>query len=138
MSDSNPNDCPFCRLLPERVIESNTHALVVADAFPVSPGHTLVILRRHVASFFETTSEELKAVYELLHSAKNRLDRTLMPGGYNIGVNVGAIAGQTVEHIHIHLIPRYSGDMPNPIGGVRNIISCKGTYSTFERKVYDE
>ena len=138
MSDSNPNDCPFCRLPPERVIESNAHALVVADAFPVSPGHTLVILRRHVASFFETTNEELAAVYELLHRARNRLNEALMPAGYNIGVNVGVTAGQTVEHVHVHLIPRYSGDTPNPIGGVRNAISGKGVYSPFHHREYDE
>lgn len=131
MSDSSPNNCPFCLLPPQRVIDSNTHAMVVADAFPVSPGHTLVILRRHVASFFETTSEEVMAVYELLQAAKKRLDHTLMPAGYNIGVNIGAIAGQTVEHVHVHLIPRYSGDTPNPIGGVRNIIPAKGAHSTF-------
>lgn len=138
MSDSNPTDCPFCRLPAERVIDSNIHALVVADAFPVSPGHALVILRRHVASFFETTNDELAAVYELLQRAKSRLNDTLIPAGYNIGVNIGAAAGQTVEHVHVHLIPRYSGDTPNPIGGVRNAIPGKGVYSTSQRRAYDE
>ena len=137
MSDSRPTDCPFCRLPLERVIDSNTHALVVADAFPVALGHTLVVLRRHVASFFEATNEEIAAVYELLQRAKNCLDRDLLPAGYNIGVNVGAEAGQTVEHVHVHLIPRYPGDTPSPIGGVRNVISGKGAYSTFHPKVYD-
>jgi diadenosine tetraphosphate (Ap4A) HIT family hydrolase len=131
MSDLSPNDCPFCHLPPERVIERNPHALVVADAFPVSLGHTLVILRRHVASFFETTSDELVAVYELLQCAKNRLDHTLMPAGYNIGVNVGAAGGQTIEHVHVHLIPRYPGDAADPFGGVRNVIPGKGVYSIF-------
>ncbi len=129
MSDSNPPNCPFCKLPPERVIDSNTRALIVADAFPVSPGHTLVILRRHVASFFETTSEEIAAIYELLQRAKNNLDGTLMPAGYNVGVNVGAAAGQTIKHVHVHLIPRYPGDASNPIGGVRNILPGKGAYS---------
>ncbi|MGH7173456.1 MAG: ATP-binding protein [Gemmataceae bacterium] len=110
------------------MIDSNSHALVVADAFPVSPGHTLVILRRHVASFFEAKSEEIAAVYELLQRAKNRLDRTLIPAGYNVGVNVGQAAGQTVMHLHIHLIPRYSGDVEQPFGGVRNVISSHGIY----------
>ena len=129
MSDSRPTDCPFCQLPLERVVDSDTHALTIADAFPVSPGHSLVILRRHVANFFEASNDELAAIYALLRRAKNHLDDTLMPAGYNIGVNIGAAAGQTVEHVHIHLIPRYPGDTPNPIGGVRNAIPGKGAYS---------
>ena len=128
MSDSNSNDCPFCRLPPERVIDCNNHALVIADIFPVSPGHTLVILRRHVASFFETTNEELAAVYELLHRARKRLNDALMPAGYNVGINIGPDAGQTVMHVHVHLIPRLAGDVAKPEGGVRNVIPGKGSY----------
>jgi diadenosine tetraphosphate (Ap4A) HIT family hydrolase len=128
MSDSRPSDCPFCCLPPERVIDSNAHALAVADAFPVSAGHTLVILRRHSASFFELTSEELDAVYELVRRMKNRLDSGLKPAGYNIGVNVGETAGQTIMHLHVHLIPRFIGDVAEPRGGVRNIMPGKGPY----------
>lgn len=134
MRDSKPSDCPFCRLSPERIIDSNAHALMVADAFPVSPGHTLVILRRHIADFFGATSEEIASVYELLQRAKNRLDRDLMPAGYNIGVNIGTAAGQTVLHVHVHLIPRYAGDIQNPIGGVRNILPGKGAYATSHQR----
>jgi diadenosine tetraphosphate (Ap4A) HIT family hydrolase len=138
MRDFSPIDCPFCWLPPERIIDSNAHALIVADAFPVAPGHKLVILRRHVASFFEATTEEIAAVYELLHRAKYCLDQTLMPAGYNIGVNVGVAAGQTIEHAHVHLIPRYPDDTPDPIGGVRNVLPGKGTYGTFHRRTHHE
>jgi diadenosine tetraphosphate (Ap4A) HIT family hydrolase len=128
MSDTRPNDCPFCRVPPERIIDSNSCALTVADEFPVSPGHTLVILRRHIASFFELTSEELAAVYELLRRMKSCLDSSLKPGGYNIGVNIGDTAGQTISHVHVHLIPRFIGDVAEPRGGVRNVIPGRGAY----------
>lgn len=128
MSDYRPSNCPFCFLPTERILSANAQALAVADAFPVSVGHTLVITRRHVKSFFELSDDEIKAVYELLCQMKNQLDEILMPGGYNIGVNIGTVAGQTVEHVHFHLIPRYSGDVVDPVGGVRNVIPGKGRY----------
>src|SRR5436190_1678770 len=128
MNESSPSDCTFCQLPPERVRDSNTHALAIADEFPVSPGHTLVILRRHTASFFELTGEELTAVYDLLLRAKNRLDSTLNPAGYNIGVNDGGTAGQTIMHLHVHLIPRFVGDVTEPRGGVRSVIPGMGPY----------
>jgi diadenosine tetraphosphate (Ap4A) HIT family hydrolase len=128
MSDFGPTDCPFCRLSAERVVDSNAQALAVADAFPVSTGHTLVIPRRHVTSFFELTEDEVSAIFELLRRMTGRLGETLKPGGYNIGVNVGAAAGQTVPHVHVHLIPRYLGDVADPVGGVRNIIRGRGHY----------
>ena len=128
MSDSRPNDCPFCSLPPERVIDSNPHALAIADAFPVSRGHTLVILRRHNANYFDLSEEELIAAHELLRRIMNRLDTSLKPAGYNIGVNIGETAGQTVMHLHIHMIPRYPGDTSDPTGGVRNVIPGKALY----------
>jgi diadenosine tetraphosphate (Ap4A) HIT family hydrolase len=112
----------------ERILEANAQALAMADAFPVTPGHTLVIPRRHTVSFFELTEEEIIAVHELLRRMKHRVDDTLKPAGYNIGVNVGTVAGQTVKHVHFHLIPRYSGDVADPVGGVRNVIPGKGRY----------
>ena len=129
MSDSRPNDCPFCRLPAGRVLEENGHAVAIADAFPVSPGHTLVIPKRHGAGFFELTVDEVLAVYGLLGRMKARLDRDLKPAGYNIGINIGEAAGQTVGHLHVHLIPRYCGDVAEPRGGVRNVIPGKGPYS---------
>ena len=128
MNDSRPIDCPFCSLPKERVLLANAHAVAVADAFPVAAGHTLIILRRHVSSYFELTEEEAVAIHELLHRVKDLLDASLAPGGYNIGINVGQAAGQTVAHVHVHLIPRYVGDVPDPVGGVRNTIPGKGRY----------
>jgi diadenosine tetraphosphate (Ap4A) HIT family hydrolase len=128
MSDSSPSDCPFCRLPPERVLDGNAHALAVADAFPMSRGHTLIIPRRHTASFFDLTAEEVTAVYGLLRRMKERLGNALGPGGYNVGVNVGAVAGQTIDHVHVHLIPRFPGDVADPRGGVRHVIPGRGRY----------
>ncbi len=129
MSDSSNNACPFCALLAGRVIDSNDLALVIEDAFPVSHGHTLVVSRRHVESFFDLSSDELAAVADLLRRAKARLDERDHPDGYNVGINVGRDAGQTVMHVHVHLIPRYGGDVPAPRGGVRNVIPGKGDYA---------
>jgi diadenosine tetraphosphate (Ap4A) HIT family hydrolase len=107
---------------------SNTHACAVADAYPVSPGHTLVIPRRHITSVFELTGEEVVAIHGLLCCMKDQLTRTIHPAGYNVGINDGAAAGQTVLHLHVHLIPRFAGDVTDPRGGVRAIIPGKGPY----------
>jgi diadenosine tetraphosphate (Ap4A) HIT family hydrolase len=129
MSDSPHDACPFCALPVGRVIDSNELALVIEDAFPVSPGHTLIVSRRHVESFFDLTPDEVAAVMELLQRARARLDERHKPDGYNVGVNVGRDAGQTVMHVHVHLIPRYSGDVPSPRGGIRNVMPGKGDYT---------
>jgi diadenosine tetraphosphate (Ap4A) HIT family hydrolase len=121
-------DCPFCLLPSERVLDSNAYAVAVSDAFPVSAGHTLVIPRRHNACFFELGPDEITAVYELLCRMKARLDDCLRPAGYNVGINIGEAAGQTVGHVHVHLIPRFFGDVIEPRGGVRNVIPGKGPY----------
>jgi diadenosine tetraphosphate (Ap4A) HIT family hydrolase len=128
MSDSRPSDCPFCCLPAERIIDSNAHAMAIRDAFPVSPGHTLIVLRRHDAGFFDLSPEEWAAVYELLQRMKSGLDGSHRPAGYNVGVNIGQVAGQTIMHPHVHLIPRYSGDMAEPRGGVRHVIAGKARY----------
>jgi diadenosine tetraphosphate (Ap4A) HIT family hydrolase len=112
----------------ERILDRNAHALAIPDLFPVSVGHTLVIPRRHVASYFDLTAAEAAAVHELLQRTKDRLERTLGTDAYNIGVNIGSTAGQTVFHVHIHLIPRYPGDVADAVGGVRNIIPGRGRY----------
>lgn len=93
------------------------------DKFPVNRGHVLVIPKRHEPSFFAITSEERNALFALLERAKEELDRIHKPDGYNIGINCGEAAGQTIFHLHIHLIPRYGGDVEKPRGGVRNIKS---------------
>ncbi len=120
--------CPFCTLPPERIIDSNDLALVIRDGYPVSPGHTLVIPKRHIGSWFEITPEEQSAMLVLLGKAKALLEEEFKPDGYNIGINDGPTAGQTVPHLHMHLIPRYKGDQEDPRGGVRWIIPEKAKY----------
>jgi diadenosine tetraphosphate (Ap4A) HIT family hydrolase len=120
--------CPFCTLPPERIIDSNDLALVIRDGYPVSPGHTLVIPKRHIGSWFEITTEEQSAMLNLLGRAKAVLGEEFKPDGYNIGINDGPTAGQTVPHLHMHLIPRYEGDLEDPRGGVRWIIPGKAKY----------
>jgi diadenosine tetraphosphate (Ap4A) HIT family hydrolase len=120
--------CPFCNLSAERIVLANELAVVIRDAFPVSPGHTLILPQRHVASFFDVSGEERKAMLALLQSAKLGLDAALQPNGYNVGINDGAAAGQTVLHVHLHLIPRYIGDSEDPRGGVRWIFPHKAKY----------
>jgi diadenosine tetraphosphate (Ap4A) HIT family hydrolase len=120
--------CPFCTLTPERIIAENDLAVVVRDGFPVSPGHTLILPRRHVGSFFGITSDERTAMLILLDWAKAALELEFLPSGYNVGINDGADAGQTVPHLHIHLIPRYPGDRDDPRGGVRWVLPDKADY----------
>jgi diadenosine tetraphosphate (Ap4A) HIT family hydrolase len=122
--------CPFCALPAERVLLRNDAAVTVRDAYPVTPGHTLVIPMRHFASFFDATPLERQAMLALLDVAKQELQAEFGPAGYNIGINDGAAAGQTIGHLHIHLIPRYPGDGPDPRGGVRWVIPNKADYWT--------
>jgi len=124
----NEANCPFCQVPVERIVLSGDEALVIRDGFPVSPGHTLVIPRRHVGSFFELTPLERACMLELLAQARAELDASLRPDGFNIGINDGAAAGQTVPHLHLHLIPRYLGDAPDPRGGVRWVLPGKAKY----------
>lgn len=120
--------CPFCSLPPERIIDSSDAGVVIRDGFPVSNGHTLIIPLRHVGSFFDLTAVERDDLLQLLTSAKAVLDAELHPSAYNIGINDGAAAGQTVPHLHIHLIPRYHGDSEDPRGGVRWVIPERADY----------
>lgn len=124
------NPCPFCSLPIDRILEGNDYAITIFDGFPVSPGHTLVIPRRHVASYFEITEAERAALLALLDNAKARIEQQYQPAGFNIGINDGAAAGQTVPHLHIHLIPRFAGDQADPRGGVRWVIPEKADYWT--------
>jgi diadenosine tetraphosphate (Ap4A) HIT family hydrolase len=120
--------CPFCTLPPERILLSNHIGWVIRDAYPVSPGHTLVIPKRHVGSFFDLTDDERNGLMALLAQAQAGLAAECAPAGYNVGINDGAAAGQTVPHLHIHLIPRFEGDLPDPRGGVRWVIPHKARY----------
>jgi diadenosine tetraphosphate (Ap4A) HIT family hydrolase len=128
MSGSTNPECAFCHLAPARVVDENELAVSLADGYPVSPGHTLIIPRRHVADFFELSPAELGAVFEMVFRMRSRLASEHQPDGFNVGINVGAAAGQTVMHAHVHIIPRFVGDTAEPEGGVRNVISGKGRY----------
>ena len=120
--------CPFCPVADREILASHPLAVAITDSFPLTKGHALVIPRRHVASFFELTSDERAAMLEMLDRAKAALDEAHSPDGYNIGVNDGAAAGQTVMHVHVHLIPRYAGDTDDPRGGVRWIFPNRAQY----------
>lgn len=120
--------CPFCNLPEDRIVSASDHILTIRDAFPVSEGHTLVIPRRHVPSFFDLRTIEKAAVLQALEEVRENLDRDLEPDGYNIGFNDGLAAGQTIMHLHVHIIPRFSGDSEDPRGGVRWIFPEKARY----------
>jgi diadenosine tetraphosphate (Ap4A) HIT family hydrolase len=119
---------PFLKVPESEWVASNPLAFAIRDRYPVSPGHTLVIPRRLVATWFEATLEEQRALFELVDVVKRDLDESQKPDGYNLGINVGEAAGQTVLHLHVHVIPRYRGDMEDPRGGVRHVIPSKGNY----------
>jgi diadenosine tetraphosphate (Ap4A) HIT family hydrolase len=125
---STASSCPFCSLAASRIVHFNELALVIRDGFPVSRGHTLVIPRRHVGSFFELTGAERASMLALVDVARTALESELHPDGYNIGINDGAAAGQTVPHLHVHLIPRFAGDQPDPRGGIRWIFPARADY----------
>ena len=124
----NKKDCVFCKLPMNRIeFETNTLQLVF-DNYPLSKGHILVIPKKHIMSFFELTKEEYIELHQVINQAKAILDSTVKPDGYNIGINDGEAAGQTIFHLHIHIIPRYMGDSPNPRGGIRWIFPNKANY----------
>ena len=118
--------CPFCDTSTS--VLSNELAYARYCNYPVSPGHILIVPYRHVADYFNTTSQEKQAIHNLVDEAKMLIDSERSPDGYNIGVNCGSAAGQSVPHVHYHLIPRYEGDMDNPRGGVRGVIPDKQKY----------
>jgi diadenosine tetraphosphate (Ap4A) HIT family hydrolase len=129
MLDSAEKDCVFCKLDADRtVLASSSLAFAIYDKFPVNPGHALIIPKRHTANYFDLSVEEQQALFALLNEVKQQLAENYSPDGFNVGINVGEAAGQTVGHVHIHLIPRYNGDMDNPRGGVRGVIPGRREY----------
>lgn len=122
-------DCLFCTIPPERIVVQNALVYAIRDGFPVTPLHTLVIPKRHAEDFFTLTEDEILACNQLILEVRQRiLDQDPAVQGFNIGMNAGEVAGQTVFHCHIHLIPRRKGDVDNPRGGVRHTIPGKGHY----------
>ena len=118
----------FLDIDPFDWVESNELAFAVRDAFPVNPGHTLVIPREHIGEWWQASPVLRLAMFELVDSIKQRLDAEFAPTGYNVGFNSGAAAGQTIDHFHMHVIPRFDGDVPDPRGGVRHVIPERGNY----------
>ena len=119
---------PFLKLPQDRWVAANDLAFAIRDGYPVSPGHTLVVPHRLIATWFDATTDEQVAIFALVEAVKRQLDTELRPDGYNIGINAGAAAGQTVPHLHVHVIPRFAGDVADPRGGVRHVIPGKGNY----------
>jgi ATP adenylyltransferase len=119
--------CVFCA--PQReIINENDAAIAVFDSYPVSPGHALVLPRRHVATIWDLEPAEYDRCFRLVRELYPILAERFKPDGFNVGAFCGEAAGQSVWHAHIHVIPRYSGDTPNPKGGVRHVIPLKGNY----------
>jgi diadenosine tetraphosphate (Ap4A) HIT family hydrolase len=122
MSAGDAN-CELCA--PSGVLAENSLAYVRYDNNSLSRGHVLVVPRRHVASFFGMAKDEQDAVLSLLNQAQRVIQKEHAPDGYNIGVNIGKAGGQSRMHVHVHLIPRYEGDVPNPQGGIRCVLAGK-------------
>lgn len=121
INNYSEESCIFCKLDRENYIAENKYAFAVLDKHPVNEGHTLIIAKRHFKSLFEANEEEAKGIFNLVHEVREILDVQYGPQGYNIGINEGYTAGQTIMHFHVHIIPRYKGDVEKPAGGIRNL-----------------
>ncbi len=123
----NQTNCIFCA--PQReILAQNTHGLAFFDTFPVARGHALVVPRRHVVTIFEMNEAEFADCFRLVLALKDLLLARYSPDGFNVGANCGEAGGQSVWHAHIHVIPRYQGDVPNPRGGIRGVVPAKAAY----------
>ena len=122
-------DCPFCNLASKvELITETATSVAFLDSFPVNPGHTLIIPKRHIASYFDLSIHEQRALWLVVNRCKMLIQKRFNPDGFNVGINVGENAGQSIFHVHIHLIPRYNGDVESPRGGVRGVIPGKQGY----------
>lgn len=122
------NDCLFCDKEKSNILIENDFCYARTDNFPVSKGHIEIVPKNHIVSFFNLNNNELIKIYDLLNKTKKIIDKKYKPDSYNIGINEGEAAGRTINHLHIHLIPRYKGDVKNSQGGVRNIIPKKRNF----------
>ena len=121
--------CPFCvRIASDLSLSQDGTGIAIPDGFPLNPGHTLVVPRRHVADLFALSAEDQANVWRLVAAVRERLLAERRPDGFNIGLNVGEAGGQTVAHAHVHVIPRFRGDVPDPRGGVRWVIPARAAY----------
>ena len=121
-------NCTFCNLKESKIVLENECARAIFDIFPVNEGHMLIVPKNHIVTYFDAGEKDKKYLWELVEECKRYLDGRYSPDGYNVGINCGEAAGQTVMHLHIHLIPRYVGDIENPRGGVRGVIPDKRMY----------
>jgi len=121
-------DCPFCHIYKSKHIKRNKYSFSVLDNYPVTKGHSLIISNTHTSNYFDLTKKEKFALFDLLEETKEYIIEKYKPSGFNIGININKSAGQTVAHVHIHLIPRYDNNFIDPTGGIRNIIPGKGKY----------
>ncbi len=129
------NPCIFCHPTKDEILAENDYAQIIKDNSPVSQGHCIVIPKRHIKTLFEATNEENTAFFELIKKAKQLiLDKGLTPDGFNVGSNNDVAAGQSVFHLHIHVIPRYLGDVDNPKGGIRHVIPKNASYNVKPRE----
>lgn len=124
----NSLNCSFCNIYDQQIIFQDEFVMSFRDSFPISRGHSLIIPKRHISSFFELNDYEHNALLYALRAVQEELHEEYAPDGYNIGINDGLAAGQTIMHLHIHLIPRYTGDCIDPRGGVRWIFPEKAAY----------
>ena len=120
------SDCFFCRKAD--LIHEGELTFISQDKYPVSPGHALIAPKRHVPNYFDCTKHEIIELWDSVNLAKQMIEKNHEPDSYNIGINVSKVAGQSVPHTHIHLIPRYEGDVVDPRGGVRSVIPERRTY----------
>ena len=120
--------CPFCNINEDKIIAKNKFSYAIYDKYPVNKGHILIISKKHIRDYFDASTEVREAIFDLMEDCKSLLDNKYNPDGYNIGFNCGKEAGQTIMHFHLHLIPRYEGDIEDPTGGVRGVIPEKRVY----------
>jgi diadenosine tetraphosphate (Ap4A) HIT family hydrolase len=124
------SNCPFCNLNSKvELISETATAVAFLDSYPVNKGHTLIVPKRHVANYFDLSIHEQRALWLLVNRCKKIIEKQHNPDGFNVGINLGEAAGQSIFHVHIHLIPRYKGDVENPRGGVRGVVPNKQNYS---------
>ena len=122
------NDSPFFD--DREHIFENSVGFVILDRYPVSEGHCLIVSKRVYSNYFDSSEEEIIGLNELLFPTKTFLDKKFKPSGYNVGINCGEVSGQTVDHLHIHIIPRYPNDVDDPTGGVRGVIPHRQKYDS--------
>ena len=120
--------CPFCNIVDKETVLESKYTFAIYDKFPVNKGHFLLISKRHISNYFSLSKKEKDDIWELADKAYNLLNKNFSPSGFNIGANINETAGQTIPHVHVHIIPRYKNDVADPTGGVRGVIPSRQKY----------